>query len=290
MSKPVYEFLLWENCKNNCIFCHQKNKYHPLQFQQQIRSIEKVKEFISSEKFISDSHILIVGGELFDSKPVFEYMKSLFDFIVDNMKSNKIDLFYINTNLIYKDLSCVYYLLDLIKANNMFDRLKFTSSYDYAGRFANNASEKLMLDNLTKIKKDYPECHIVVNTMLTNKSCELIINKDISILEFSQKYDVYVNLIPYIILGDSLTATRSQIFSALKVVDMEIPGYLDYYINNMDINQSKHLYSYDVINDCLKYVSCALGDCGHSINFKRYSAKGGCYICDLKKVFSTLIQ
>ena len=23
--KPIYEFLVWDNCSNNCQFCHQRN-------------------------------------------------------------------------------------------------------------------------------------------------------------------------------------------------------------------------------------------------------------------------
>jgi hypothetical protein len=53
------------------------------------------------------------------------------------MNNNIIDLLYINTNLIYENMSILFNFLDLIKNNNLFNRLKFTTSFDLQGRFKN---------------------------------------------------------------------------------------------------------------------------------------------------------
>ena len=105
----VYEFLLWNNCGNCCSFCHQRvyareNDSKILNNEQKIRSINLCKDFLNSDQFKKGNHILLVGGEIFDitDKDVKdEFMKLLLD-IVNKMNNKEIDLFYINTNLLYE--------------------------------------------------------------------------------------------------------------------------------------------------------------------------------------------
>ena len=153
--KPVFEFLLWDNCNNDCQFCYQKRDYHPLTLQQKVQSIDKVLDFLQSNAYIKGSHVLLVGGEIFDDRQVFPYMKKLIDNIVNMMVVEDIDLLYINTNLLYKDISCVCYLLDAIQSIGAFPRLKFTTSYDEVGRFKNDKHKNLMLTNLKQLTLKY---------------------------------------------------------------------------------------------------------------------------------------
>ena len=76
------------------------------------------------------------------------------------MADGTIDLLYLNTNLIYEDISGLGFVLDLMK--NKFDRLKFTTSYDLYGRFRKKFDETLFFTNLKWIKEKFPECNIVV--------------------------------------------------------------------------------------------------------------------------------
>ena len=103
--KPVYEFLLWDNCNNHCKFCWQRE--NPRLFNKSQREIilNNVIKFINSNKFKKDSHILIVGGEIFDNPSDFELLDTFFCQILEFMINGTIDLLYINTNLIYKDLT-----------------------------------------------------------------------------------------------------------------------------------------------------------------------------------------
>lgn len=280
--KAIYEFLLWDNCTNNCSFCFQRENPRIFNKSKRQEILDETLSFIQSDKFEKGSHILICGGEIFDKPQDSLQLNHFFTKIISLMLNDIIDLLYINTNLIYKDKCCLDFLLRNIKANNLFDRLKFTTSYDLAGRFKTKESEELMLQNLTWVKNIYPDCKVVVNTILTKQVCNAILNRSFSIKDFIQKYKCWVNLLPYIIYNKELSATRGEIFSALKEVDKDVSGYLDYYIPNMSITQEKLLYLYK--DGKFEFCSCKMAECGHSINFKRYSDKGTCFCCDLKEI------
>ena len=275
---------MWENCRNHCSFCFQQDK-NQLNDLQKTESIEAVKHFIDYDpRYIKGSHVLLVGGELFDSPSIFTYINNLSDFVVSKLVNNTIDLLYVNTNLIYKNMDGLWYLLDLIDKYQLFDRLKFTTSYDLAGRFANDKLRFLMLSNLDALSTKYPQIKIVVNTMLSRQLCDAILNNDYNLDLFMKAHHCDVNLTPYIIYDDSLTPTRQQVFSALLTADKQVPGYLKRYIENFDLPQAKELYQYR--DGKLNYVTCPNNQCGHSENFVRYSTNGTCFICDLKELFN----
>lgn len=283
ICKPVYEFLLWDNCNNNCSFCWQREQ--PRLYNQTTRSIilDEVIKFINSDKFVKGSHILVCGGEIFDKPKDCQILNNFFKKIVSLMLSNVIDLLYINTNLIYKDLTSLKFLLDLIKSNHLFDRLRFTTSYDIEGRFKKEEDKQLMLSNLKWINITYPECQIVTNIILTKQLCKSILSETFSVKFFMTVYNCWVNLIPYIVLNNDLTADRNLIFKTLLKVDNENEGYIKRYIKNLDLSQDKLLYMYK--DNQFIFCSCDNDTCGHSINFKKYSDNNSCFICDLKKVF-----
>lgn len=282
--KRIYEFLVWDNCNNNCKFCFQREK--PRLYNQEKRKfiLNEVLSFIDGDKFIKGSHILICGGEIFDKPSDFNALEEFFNQIVGLMEAGIIDLLYINTNLIYKDLTGLNSMLNMISKCNLFDRLKFTTSYDLEGRFRTEDDRQLMLSNLKWINQVYPKCNIVTNTILTKKVCQEILDGNFKLSEFTAEYKCWINLIPYIVLDSELTAPRNAIFKALKRVDLDLPGYLAKYVPNMTITQEKWLYMYK--DNEFQFCSCAMSDCGHSVNFKRYSEKNTCFCCDLLDVFS----
>lgn len=283
MIKPIFEFLMWENCRNKCSFCFQQDK-NQLTDEQKAQSMDAVKNFIDYDsRYIKGSHVLLVGGELFDSPSIFTCLAPFLSFIVDKMNDNTIDLLYVNTNLIYKNMDGLYYLLDLIDQHNLFGRLKFTTSYDLAGRFASSKTKFLMLSNLDALHTRYLQIKIVVNSMLSKQMCEAILNKDYNLSSFMQLHHCDVNLIPYIIYDKELAPTRELVFKALMEADHQVSGYLKRYIANFDLPQAKELYQYR--DGKLNYVTCPNNVCGHSENFVRYSDKGTCFICDLKRLF-----
>lgn len=283
LIKPIYEFLLWDNCKNNCTFCFQRNSPRIFSLIKKEKALNATISFIDSTSFKKGSHVLIVGGEIFDSPECNNILDTFFKEIVIRMNDTVIDLLYINTNLIYTDLTGLYNVINLLKNNNLLHRLKFTTSYDLAGRFRTDEYKNLMLNNLRKLKEDYSEINIVVNTILTKPTCEAILNDNFNIKTFMQEYKCYINLVPYIIYNQDLSTSRGNIIKTLNKVNIENDGYIKGYISNFDLPQNKLLYVYK--NNKFEFCSCDLDECGHSINFKRYSIKNSCFVCDLKEFF-----
>lgn len=282
--KDVYEFLIWDNCNNNCQFCFQRNNPRIFDHEKRKYILDNVISFIDSDQFIKGSHVLIVGGEIFYNLADQRILSNFWSAIVERMLDNTIDLLYINTNLLYQDCTNLYNLLELIEWNNLFDRLRFTTSYDLEGRFKSKEDEELMLNNLLEVKRLYPKCQIVTNIILTKKVCEAILNGTFSAKYFMDKYNCWINFIPYIVSDSRLAADRNTIFKALKYIGDENPGYLEKYIANLDLAQEKKLYMYK--DNEFQFCSCELSECGHAVNFKKYSDKGSCFICDLKGVFN----
>ena len=81
--KPIFEFLLWDNCRNDCKFCFQKQSNNLLTDEQKALSINKAIDFLQSDKYVAGSHVLLIGGEIFDSPKIFDRLFLLFDFLED---------------------------------------------------------------------------------------------------------------------------------------------------------------------------------------------------------------
>ena len=100
-----------------------------------------------------------------------------------------------------------------------------------------------------------------------------------------EEYKCYVNLIPYIVLDKNLMPSRNDLFKSLHIIETQAEGYLQRWIYNLDLKQEKWLYMYK--NNDWQFVSCDWDNkCGHSVNFKRYSDSGHCFVCDLKELFN----
>ena len=282
--KKIYEFLVWDNCNNNCQFCWQRENPRIYNFDQRQQILMDVIKFINSSEFIKGSHVLICGGEIFDKPSDFIILQDFFKDIINLMNNNIIDLLYVNTNLIYLNINALYDFLEKIKQNNLFHRLKFTSSYDIEGRFKSEHDRQIMLTNLKTINNQY-NLNTVVNTILTKPCCDAILNNEFNVKEFMEEYKCWVNLVPYIVLNDKLTADRVTIFKTLYHVDKQIP-YLEQYISNIGIKQDKLLYKFE--NGKFNFCSCDIAECGHSINFRKYSKEGTCFCCDLEEACQTV--
>lgn len=87
--KPIYEFLIWENCNNKCKFCPQRDNAYISSQYQQICALEDVIKFIQSNDFIEGSHVLLVGGEIFCYSN--KLLNNTYRQIIDYMKANVID-------------------------------------------------------------------------------------------------------------------------------------------------------------------------------------------------------
>ena len=49
--KPIYEFILWDNCLNNCKFCWQKQQNTFSTDEMRKKSVDLVIDFINSDNF-----------------------------------------------------------------------------------------------------------------------------------------------------------------------------------------------------------------------------------------------
>ena len=81
----------------------------------------------------------------------------------------------LNTNLLYTNTEVLFDFLKKVEKNNLFERLKFTTSYDTEGRF-NDSTEKLFYKNLKCITDTFKDIRIVVNTVLTKNACNVILS------------------------------------------------------------------------------------------------------------------
>ena len=283
--KRIYEFLVWDNCNNSCQFCWQREQPRIFDSQQRERILNEVLHFIKSDKFVKGSHILVCGGEVFAYWDDCSMLFSFFKEIADLMITGTIGYLYLNTNLIYPYTGSLCTVLNYLGDENLLHRVRFTTSYDIKGRFATEEIRERMLDNLKTVSSVYTDMPIVTNTILTKPACEAILSGEFNINKFMQDYRCWVNLIPYIVLDDALTADRSLIFKALNHVNKQCEGYLERYVPNMAIKQEKWLYMYK--DGDFQFVSCELSpECGHSVNFKKYCKEGTCFCCDLENVFS----
>lgn len=286
-SPAIYEFLLWNNCNNNCKFCHQKankNKY-PNKFLNddgKLKSIQIVKKYIKENNIESGSHVLFMGGELFDTKLSNNVELEFFDLlniVIKKMLTNEIDLLYINTNLIYKDMSLLLKFLNSLYQNKLENRIRFTTSYDIDYRYKSINDKKLVENNMIYINKKYSHMFKTANCIMTDKACEYLLKNPKFIYEFKNIYGFNLNLIPYIILKDQYAPSRKTILSLLLKINELIPNYLENYVNNLMIKQERILWEFN--GEKLIYASSKNSLCGHNENFKKvYLNDERCFICD----------
>lgn len=278
--KPIYEFLVWDNCHNKCKFCFQRTNPRNFSLFDQGSICGRVISYLNSDQYKDGSHVLIVGGELFDDiRRIF--LLEFFDQLTDMMVSGKIDLLYVNTNLIF-DSECLDHLQKILKVfidKGVIDKLKFTTSYDLNGRFKTPETRNLFLHNLLELFA-VPSLNIVTNIILTKDVC----NSKFDIFEFEKETHTTVNLIPYIILDKSLAATRTEIFDYLKYLENKNPEFIRKFLFELDLKQPRVL----LVSTNTGWVekTCENAECGHSINFKRYSDSGHCFVCDVKQFFN----
>lgn len=277
---PVNEFLLWNNCNNNCKFCWQKKDKQSSK-DERLESIQLVYEAVHD---LTNSHVLFVGGEIFSEKDedVKEGLFKLFELTFNKMEKNELDLCYINTNILYNINDILLPVLKEIEKRNLGKRVHFTTSADHYGRF--NDTESLFYDNLKLIRENFKDLYIICNIILTKPFCDDVLNNKFNIKEYKEKYDVDVNTIPYIKYGTVIGApTREEVFSTLMHLEEQDPGYLEKYCNNFLLNQQIILRQYK--DHKLQFVSADKSPCTHSENFKRcYADSDECFVCDCAKL------
>lgn len=284
--KTIYEFLVWDNCRNNCAFCFQRKSPRNFDLQVQEGICTSVIRYLNSDKYSPGNNVLIVGGELFDDIRRKKFLYCFFEMITNLMKSNYIDLLYLNTNLIY-DFECLNFVksvIELFTIKGVLNRLKFTTSFDLNGRFKTEEDRNLFLSNLTELSS-IEGLKTVTNVILTKDVCNGILENKFNIFDFEKSNNTKINLIPYIVLDRNLSADRSTIFKCLSKLDAENPDFIKSFIFEHDMKQKRILLSSNK-DFSFEEKTCENSNCGHSINFKKYSTAGSCFVCDIKTLFS----
>lgn len=282
---PIHEYILWPNCNNNCKFCWQK-KEKQFDEKQQLESIHLISEEVSKLK---DSHVLFVGGEIFDIKNqnIVNAILTLFNMTIAKMIKGDIELLYINTNLLYDIHSYLINVLEVLNAKELLSRVHFTTSADEYGRFS-YTKYGLFYDNLKYIRRLYDKLPIYVNMILTRQFCEDVLNDRFDIKEYQEALRVEINTIPYIKFGKVIEAPdKEMVFQTILHLDEQLPGYGIKYCDNFLLNQNIILQ--EVKKGKLIDVSSNKSDCGHSENFRKcYSDSNTCFVCDCAEIKKTL--
>jgi len=284
---PIYEFILWDNCSNNCNFCWQKSNGKNLSKKDKILSINAISSILNHGFLENGSHILLVGGELFDQSDndIKDGLFELYKRIRVLMKEEKIGFLYLNTNLMY-DIGFLIRVMSLFNDGEMIGRIRFTTSYDEYGRFENDEKRNLFLKNLECVVSENPGLGIVVNSILSTQMCKALkehggFRKTVKVPD-----SVKFNLIPYIGNSSVLMPKRNDVFESLLQEERISRGFLAEYIRNFNLNQRKIVMKYDTnTGEFLNFCS-DLADCGHSVNFRKYSMSGSCFICDITELFN----
>lgn len=294
---PIYEFLPWNNCKNSCAFCHQKankNKY-PEKFltaEEKLKSLKQIREFFSTKISSPFFHILFMGGELFDTElphKVQNELQHLANDVVEKMNNGTIGLCYLNTNLIYSDLSLLISFLDIFAQKNLEHRVKFTTSYDVAYRYKSIKDRYLVEENMLNICYRYPRMPKVANSILTDLACDFFFVNPNFLEKFTTMYGFEINLIPYICLHKNIAPCRKSIHNLLMKLEATYPGFLNNYVRNLSLSQEHILWEFN--GKELVNVSSNNAECGHSVNFQKvYADDTRCFICDCINLFKTLFN
>lgn len=285
---PMHEFLLWNNCNNNCKFCWQRKDKQSTKREQ----IEAIDLTIAYLEDLKDAHVLVIGGEIFAEQDttIKNRLQDLFLKIIQKMLINEIDNCYINTNLLYNLDSLLLPVLENFAKNSLIQRIHFTTSADDFGRFDNQVTKSLFYKNLLTIREKYPELYIICNIILTDNFCDMILTDEFNIKEYMLKYKVDVNTIPYIKYGTIVGApTREKALNTLLHIKQQDSDYLLRYLNNFLLGQEFNLHKY--VNGKLMDVSADYNPCGHSENFTRcYSDSDNCFICDCAELRTLLYK
>lgn len=287
INVPMKEFILWSNCPNNCQFCWQKKLNKPetwLTDEEKVQSIEAVMDEIDT---LGYTDILIVGGEVYcpQADSVAQKLKELFDKIITRIKNDETRLLYINTNLLYEDLSFIEHYLYNGLDGDYRSRVRFTTSYDVEGRFADEEARQLFLTNLKNLTGPHWNVTVAVNMIMTKPFCQAIMNKELVLSEFTAEYHpAYINTIPYIPLHevDPLTPSEHEIYTALRTIEEDEPHYLRYYIEQYDTHQDRTLKEYRKGEGLVECSSSYL-ECGHNSNYTKVLSSKECFVCKIKE-------
>jgi hypothetical protein len=191
MSKFI-QYALWVDCTIGCKFCYNKG-------QKDIDKIESLKFILNKldEKEVEDyDEIGFIGGEFFnkeleDSK-VLQLFYQLFKKLKEKPWINKI---YLTTSLIYDISNYLKPFLIYLNDLKLLQKTLLCTSYDIAYRFYTKQREDLWKTNMLELHREFPQLKTHVETIITQKFIDAVLNDEFSIKKFCNIYHTRMDFI-----------------------------------------------------------------------------------------------
>ena len=196
-----YDFIAFKECNNKCTFCFQKNTRNTAYTSQEdvLKRFDLILEDARQNYHgHTEIQIDITGGELFFRKDLFEMYKTMFDRINKLQQDINVPIrCLLGTNLLYKDTTLLYRVLDYImNLNQNLLRGVFTS-FDFCGRFKSIKHVELHHKNILQLL-EYTRKHniyLACVTVLTKQAIRLFNNPKTELdVRIKQLYDEYYHL------------------------------------------------------------------------------------------------
>lgn len=188
--KNNIQFELWKNCTNGCDFCF--NKGLPCSTKEdKIRILKEVKYRLERLNYEYYDKIGLIGGELFGNQleddEVFKEFYKLFELCIYLLQDKKINQINFTSNLLAKDNSRMYQILDLIKLSGLLNRFELCTSFDTKYRFKGNFT--IWHYNMLYVKQNYPELQTHIEILPTQDFCEKCLSGEFNYEWFKETYD-----------------------------------------------------------------------------------------------------
>lgn len=196
------QFELWKNCHVGCKFCF--NKYQPTSnTDDKLVALNKMLYVLNSNEIEEYDQVGFIGGEFFggqlDTKEVKNKFYEGIDIIIERMKQDKINRFYIATSLLFDFNPEFNYFLQKFIDAKVLKRLMICTSYDIEGRFKTHKEEQLWQMNMLGLYEKYPMLPIHTQIVLTQNFIEHVLDNSFNIEDFCNQYHTYIDYnIPHI--------------------------------------------------------------------------------------------
>ena len=99
------------------------------------------------------------------------------------------------------------------------------------------------------------------------------------------KFDTEINLLPYIQHLDDALPEKEEVFKVLEIADSQFPGYIHRYVDQIKLNQKRHVFEYISGKGFVDSTADSNENCGHSINFTKTFYDKSCFMCEILKKF-----
>lgn len=173
MKRNKLQIELWEECNARCPFCYA-SRYG-------IKTQDKRQHILDSIALLDDidvEEVSLIGGEFFDGQippDLCEDFIRLIDKLNDMLKSNKLKNVLISTNCQHLcDRTDCLKLDDVLTRFSDLSKVHVCTSYDIEGRFRDESIKTKWLEEVARLKQEYPDLRLVVNIIATRAFTQAI--------------------------------------------------------------------------------------------------------------------